>query len=535
MSRKQELLSKILLTCSWPIFGLFMTITDDKKYILLNSIFMFAVVMFLMKKIKFKKIDDKKFIISCLLSCYTDRLFLTLFSDRIIMFRDFLIMKTGIEYIRIIFYTFVSIAIFPTIVFCIYRFIDQLIPLIIREFKTMTKIEKKFLIIVLIISTIFSVGTSLVTSAFQIPVHGNNKYLREVIYTADNGKTCEFDGWMNLEYVENDIRQPLFAVFSFPIAIPAHIVSELLFFIPGDFSYYTLMSIIQYFLLAITTILIARLLKIRDDDKKYLYCLFTLSFPYVLFGLVLEQYVISLFYVITTIYYFYQGKDKINYLYLGAVGTLVTSGVLLPFLSKYTTFKDWIKKVVHSFICFFCLFILSGQFAQIFTLADRVKLLSQFTGVNLGFSIRMNQFTNFIESIFLSPTSEISKRYFDFGTYQQVEPKTISIIGIIIFSLILISFIINRKNRIALISFCWILFSFFVLVVVGWGIAENGQILYGLYFAWAYYILFFMLINKIRNRKIFRILITFSIIIIFISMSIEMNNILKYAIKFFPR
>ena len=535
LSSLQVKIIKFILLFSWPIFGLLMTITDNKKYILLNSIVMFIFLLFFLRKQKIKSINRTTLFFSFIIACYSDGLFMSLFSNRVNTFSDFLIAKTGIESIRFFFYTFISFAIFPTIMFCIYWFINRVVPFIRKEVNTLSENEKKFLFVVLLLSIILSVGTAMITSAFQIPSRGDDVFLREVIFTGDNGKTCKYDGWMNLEYVENDIRQPLFAVFSLPMAIFGHIISELLFFLPSDLSYYTVMSIIQFLLLAFSTIFIVRLLNIEESDKKYFYLLVSLSFPYVLFGLVLEQYVISLFYLVLTIYFYFQNKEKINYLYLGAVGTMITSGVLFPFITKFKDFKDWFKKGFKCFCAFIMIMVLSGQFSQILTLSETIKMLRQFTGVEVGFIARLYQFTHFIEDIFLSPNSAISKRFFDVGTYQLVEAKSLSIIGICILFIVFISFFLNRKEKMAQVSFFWILFSIFVLVLVGWGSIENGQILYSLYFAWAYYILYFMFINKIKNRKIFKMVITISIIIMFIFMFMEMINILKYAITYFPR
>ena len=84
----------------------------------------------------------------------------------------------------------------------------------------------------------------------------------------------------------------------------------------------------------------------------------------------------------------------------------------------------------------------------------------------------------------------------------------------------------------AKISFLWVLFSILVLVLIGWGQPENGLILYGLYFAWAYLILYFMFWKKIlKNIKLFKIVMSFSIILMLIFNVIELLKILSFAIK----
>ena len=43
----------------------------------------------------------------------------------------------------------------------------------------------------------------------------------------------------------------------------------------------------------------------------------------------------------------------------------------------------------------------------------------------------------------------------------------------------------------------WVAFSAVMLLILGWGTAENGLILYALYFGWAFLALLFQLVEKI--------------------------------------
>ena len=68
-----------------------------------------------------------------------------------------------------------------------------------------------------------------------------------------------------------------------------------------------------------------------------------------------------------------------------------------------------------------------------------------------------------------------------------------------LFLCILTFFIVNIKDKLNRISFYWVIFSFIILCVVGWGTLENGLILYALYFSWAIVILMYNLIKQIFN------------------------------------
>ena len=57
--------------------------------------------------------------------------------------------------------------------------------------------------------------------------------------------------------------------------------------------------------------------------------------------------------------------------------------------------------------------------------------------------------------------------------YRLVEPSGINYIGLCIFGLLIISFILNRKERMAKISFLWVLFSILVLVLIEHQVASH--------------------------------------------------------------
>ena len=167
----------------------------------------------------------------------------------------------------------------------------------------------------------------------------------------------------------------------------------------------------------------------------------------------------------------------VNYSYVAAVGTLLPSGIIFPLISKFKNFKYWIFNIFKCFIFFLITMILSGQILQIFTLIDRFDFLMNFSGKSLSFMSKFKQFLYFVQSIFIAPSGNI---VFSEGIprYFLKEVNFICILGIIILSICFISFLLNRKKKIAIISFLWIIFSFLILCIFGWGTKENGLILY---------------------------------------------------------
>lgn len=119
-------------------------------------------------------------------------------------------------------------------------------------------------------------------------------------------------------------------------------------------------------------------------------------------------------------------------------------------------------------------------------------------------------------------------------SYYLTEVKDYSIIGIVILIVCILSIILNRKNKMAIISFVWVVFSFLLLCVVGWGTSENGLNLYSLYFAWAYIILIYLFIDRlIKNDKIKNVLIVIICICMLVLNIPEFLNIIKFGISYY--
>lgn len=224
-------------------------------------------------------------------------------------------------------------------------------------------------------------------------------------------------------------------------------------------------------------------------------------YPLILFSFVAEQYIIGLFYLILTIYVWYYKLIEINYLYIGAVGTLLTSDILFSFISRFKNIKNWFYNIFKCFIAFLIIMIITGQILEFYSAIIQFEKFISWSGEKILFIYKLYQFIYFVRSIFIAPKGNIliiNK----FPLYRLIEVNYIDIFGLIILLLCIVSYILNRKEKFVNISFLWLIFSFFILCLLGWGTAENGLILYSLYFSWAYIVLIFKLIDKvIKNKK----------------------------------
>lgn len=83
----------------------------------------------------------------------------------------------------------------------------------------------------------------------------------------------------------------------------------------------------------------------------------------------------------------------------------------------------------------------------------------------------------------------------------------------------------------------WITFGFVVLAIIGWGVAEDGLMLYALYFGWPFLVLILKLIDKIGKKlKIphFNVIFLTILILIFILFNIQgVKDIIEFGFKYY--
>jgi hypothetical protein len=219
------------------------------------------------------------------------------------------------------------------------------------------------------------------------------------------------------------------------------------------------------------------------------------SYPFLLFSLVIEQYIFALFYLMALVYAFIHKKQNRDFYFIAAAGSLVTSAVLFPFLSYSKQFKVWFRDIFHCFLKFLAVLIVFGRFTEILNYSWAMSLV-RFSGVGLAFKDRLLQYIHFISLCFFAPAgTEIHTE--PHPSYQLAPVTGLHIPGLVLLAAALAGFVLNRKNTLARICAGWVLFSFVILCVIGWGAAENGLVLYTLYFSWAFLSLVVMAIEKL--------------------------------------
>lgn len=323
----------------------------------------------------------------------------------------------------------------------------------------------------------------------------------DIIYTSDSSPLVKGNVYMVLTHSENDLRQPLFALFAAPfIGIP-YLIGKL--FGASETVQAVLMNWAQILMLFAANYMLARIMGLAPMKRICFMLLTCCTYTYLLFVLMMEQYIVAYFWLVLCLYLFCEKRRPDHLVLWGAGGTMLTSMVVLPFMpdkSPLKNFREWFADTVKYGLEFVVVMLVFCRFDVIFYFVDQITSYIKFSGKSISFSDRIFQYTTFIRNYFLAPVAGV-----DFSdeirvSWQLNTISEISLAGVIILLLSIVSVVLNRDKRSSLLAAGWAFFSFVMLLCVGWGTAENGLILYALYFGWAFLVLLFQLIEKIEQK-----------------------------------
>lgn len=406
---------------------------------------------------------------------------------------------------------------FNTISFCMKIFLDK-----------SSHIERKYCIIWIFICI---VGISLVymsTNAFYNPGNYN------ILYTFDSEGIYSGNSYMIVGGQENDIRQSLFGFFSLPISLPAAFFAMLL---PFKYSYAVFVQILQAILIGVGIILISRMMDISEKRKVGILVFLSSICSTILFVFVMEQYIILVFYLIVTIYCIVNKTGDRELCAIAAVGTAPTNALVLFWeLRNRESFKSFFEFGFKAFVKYLAFLICLGQTGFILSIYDNIKFLTGYSGNSVAIANRIQQFIFFVRSCFLWPASSFSfSDSWTKGPFLKMDVVSqYSIVGIILLIIAVCGVIFFSNNLFYKICVTWIVFSFVLLVVMGYCAATNDMLLFAHYFGWAYAVLIINVYNKlIVNDNIFNILIMgVSLFLVLFNLG-RLNVIMPVLIKYY--
>lgn len=387
---------------------------------------------------------------------------------------------------------------------------------------------------------LIAASAALVVSSFaQTEAFYGTEYSYDIIYTSDSPALVKGNVYLALTHPENDLRQPLFAVFAAPFVGIPYLLGKALGLSASVQA--MLVNMVQVIMLFAANFMLAKMIKLNPIKRVCFLLLMSCTYTHLLFTLMMEQYIVAYFWLIFCIYPISENQCPKRIALWGAGGTLLTSMVLLPFMSDKNPVghcREWFSDMVKSGLEFVVVMLGFCRFDVFFNLASRISFLGGFTGKTLTWTDKLYQYISFISSCFIAPEAGVNTTAVDHISWQLNHVSNIDFIGIAILLLVVVSAIWNRDKKSSLLSVGWVAFSVVMLLGLGWGTKENGLILYALYFGWAFLVLLFQLIERIEDWLNVKFLVPiFSIGCALVLAAINIPAIMemvRFASSYFP-
>lgn len=225
----------------------------------------------------------------------------------------------------------------------------------------------------------------------------------------------------------------------------------------------------------------------------------------------------------------------------GAGGTLLTSMVLILSMSETSprkNVKGWFADMVKYGLEFVGVILVFCRFDVITGLLGQASSLGGFAGKKLTMLDKVFQYTQFARNCFLAPEAGAQVNSFGFLSWQMAPVTKVSAAGVALVLLVIVSVFLNRRKKSALLFGGWAGFSVAVLLVLGWGTAENGLLLYALYFGWAFLALLFQLVQWLEDRLHVKFLVPLFSAVCALAMLVvnipAMREMISFAITNYP-
>lgn len=371
------------------------------------------------------------------------------------------------------------------------------------------------------------------TEAFY-GAHINGSWFNfDLIYSADSGYLVNQDVFRNIGAEQNDLRQPLYGVFAMPFATVAWLISRPLFFVPN--SYVLVLQVLEMLLFLAAVVLLSRMMKLQDVEKILFLVLLSVTYPVLIFSLTAEQYLLAVFYLILMIY-LQDEKTQGSVCYIGATGSMLTTGIFFPLITWDRNFGKFVKNTLKLCAMFFGVMILSGRLTTFLDVGTYIEGYAPYAGGDVELADKLRQYVNFVGCSFLAPASRV-----DFETYRHVSWQMVPVTGwrfagILVMVCAALGVIVSRKERFSRICGAWMAFSLLLLGIVGWGTIDNGLMLYTLYFGWAFVAMCFRFAEHVlREHRGIKIAILLGVIAITVVWNITaLKQVLVFATQFFP-
>ena len=302
----------------------------------------------------------------------------------------------------------------------------------------------------------------------------------DIVYSIDSGFVFR-EIFGKLTYY--DVRHPILGVLLFPLR---SIVKGLSLLIVPSQLLNTVIAIILQMINIQLLLASAFIIKQLSRNKWSLY-IYLCSAPTILFAFFLEKYQICTFLVLYYVYqYCKEEKERATTLVL-ATGAMPTSIIIyLKELFTKESIKDKLFNIFKLAIIGLTIVICLGRTHLLVpnNMIEEITIKTdRFTTTDITIKNSLISYTNMVHGTYLPLSSVVNTKYNWTGIMEKI-----SYIGILVFIIMIIGFIINRKDKFTQMCTLWTIVSFLLIVVVNWSVHESP--LFSIYFSWAFIPLF---------------------------------------------
>lgn len=402
-----------------------------------------------------------------------------------------------------------------------------------RLWETSDFIERMFLLWAGIFFAALIYMSFMCTQAFYGAYVNGSWFNFDLIYSSDSGYLVHEDVFRNVGASQNDLRQPLYGVFSMPFAQVAWIISKILFFMPH--AYVTVLQIIQMFLYLVAMVLLSRMLEVKGAEKLLFLLLLSSTYPVLIFALSSEQYLMAVFYLVLLLYL---RKDKMeaSFFYVASTGSMLTTGILFPLVTWDKSIRRFAINTLKLCGAFFAVMILSGRLTTFLDIGTYIAGYAPYVGGDVAPLSKLMQFVNFAASCIVAPPSHVDFETYSHVSWQMYPVTSWRMFGFLVLGVALLGVLVRPKAEFSQICGVWIVFSFLLLGVIGWGTIDNGLMLYTLYFGWAYAAMGFQFVDRVLEKhRTAKIVVLLIIIGLLLMINVPaLRDVLVFATQFFP-
>lgn len=403
---------------------------------------------------------------------------------------------------------FLYVCAMPALI-CIFCLIYQyLYENVWKEIRDMVLLQKDFF---------FLCFCAVVLLAVIVVMFGNTsayysmEYDYDIVYTSDTPVFLKEAVWTNLFHAENDWRQPLFALFGAPFLAPLKTICKV--FPEYSFFHYVLIAWMNALLTMATGYLLAIRLEKKRGFRFAFLALYLSMYSTLLFSVMMEQYQVAVFWLAVFLFVITGPKSENScFSWIGATGTLSTSGILLFFTIPPEQYanrtgqnrKEIFHKLVKNGILGILFVVITMKIEIVYSLFLHLVIKSPKAG-NCFL-----QFFDFLPSCFTAPSAKMDL-YSHYGWYMD-DSARMNYLGLAMLGILLLAVVIlavkglfhseNGTYNLRFLSLIWFGFGFLLLAIAGYGSDEHSSILYSLYFAWSILVLLYSLVRTLAKNVI---------------------------------